>query len=405
MFDMIDNPMDVANPDDYDIEDLHERARQIMKLAKTDLIELPDFVLSVQHNNFEDDDYLTRSVSTSSIDDSEARTIRRKYGDYFDWADAIDIYDEYIAKITDMYGPLDFVESLVDGGVLDIYIPPEPKLKMKKKNKKLLNSPIPVWRDDDRFFNKMKGFVMKRYAETHPVDPAVLDLPDEVFDMDYVPEEMEYEYRRQERKKRKKNIYLKYSGMADTDAIIDFINSNKPIRFDQKGHETEDPNSIIAIYEEMHKYDGMTESEIARLEAMDTVQVMNGRLVRQSDIDKIEVATYMYKCGLDIGDQMKDLGKSGAKMLRQKIGAECGVTPMTKKERKKLKKRQKKAKKRAKEEFESDSRIMNVLNGHRRSFFRNGEMSFRLSDIDIDDYEIGEYDYGMSADSDLDLGY
>lgn len=398
MFEMIDNPIDVANPEDYTMDELRERAEQIMKLAADpNLIQLPDFVLNVQHNEFEDDDYLIRAAVSVKplVDDTEARTIRRKYVDYFDWADAIDIYDDYIEKLKDAYAPfpLDFIQQLADGGILDVYIPPEPKLKMKKKNKKLLNSPIPPQREDNRLFDMLKGFMMKTYAEKHPVDPAILELPDEVFDMDYVPEEMEYEYRKQERKKRKKNIYLKYSGMADTDSIIDFINSNKPIRFDQQGHEAEDPYSLSAVYKEMHKYDGMSKLQIEQIESMDTVQVLNGRLVRQSDIDRIEVATYMYKCGLDIGDQMKDLGKTGAKMLRQRIGAECGVAPMTKKERKKLKKKQKKAKKRAQEEFESDNRIMNVLNGHRRSFFRNGEMSFRLSDIDIDDYEIGDVDY------------
>lgn len=341
----------------------------------------PDFIWEPIQNEFEDDNYLERGM----VDNEEmqaVRMLRRKYSNYYDYLDAIAVYDDYMEKMMERYPSYKFLKNGVQLGIIEEFIPPEPKLKMKKENKLLMNSGACICRTDEvlyDFFNDAsKTTIEKMYPETAEM---YADFPDEAFEMKTIPKEIKKQWKEQERKERKRGIYINYRGSADTDAIIEFMNNNGSIRYDQKGKKSEN-NSISAIVEEMHQYDYIP-PELVELELeANTSKVIGGRLVNRDEQDKIEVMSQLLSIGFISSDSARSsLGKTGFIMARQKAGLN-GAEGLTKKERKKLKKRQKKEKKRLQKTMESDSRMERILKQNKMSFSRDSEtMSFKLRDL------------------------
>lgn len=341
----------------------------------------PDFMWEPIQNEFEDDNYLERGV-VDNEDMQAVRMLRRKYSNYYDYIEAVQIYENYMEKIIAKYPSYKFLKNGVQLGIIEEFIPPEPKLKMKKENKLLINSDACICRTDEvvsEFFSSSsRDTIEQMYPETAEM---YSEFPDEAFEMKKIPNEIKRQWKDQERRERKKGIYINYRGAADTDAIIEFMNNGGSIRYDQKGKKSEN-NSISAIIDEMHKYDYMPPELVEMELEANTSKVIGGRLVNRDEQDKIEVMSQLMSIGFISSDTARSsLGKTGFIMARQKAGL-TGAEGLTKKERKKLKKRQKKEKKRLQKTMESDSRMERILKQNKMSYSRDSEtMSFKLKDL------------------------
>lgn len=70
------------------------------------------------------------------------RTIKRKYTNYFDWLDAIDIYNQYTNQLLEKYNGEEGIRLAYLLSQFDDYIPVKPKLRKTKRNKILLRDKV-----------------------------------------------------------------------------------------------------------------------------------------------------------------------------------------------------------------------------------------------------------------------
>lgn len=142
----------------------------------------------------------------------------------------------------------------------------------------------------------------------------------------------------------------------------------------------------MEIYKEDERYK-YTPAELIEAELLGNQSlIQNGRLIKASDYEKLEIIKDLYSIGIDvIGNMSKNMNKSAVRMIRQSLGA-MDAEPMTKKELKKLKKRQKKERERINRQKDNDKLLSDVLLKNKFSFAKSGStLNFRLRDIYNDD--------------------
>lgn len=70
------------------------------------------------------------------------RTIKRKYTNYYDWLDAVGIYNKYINQIIDKYNGKKGIKLAWLLSQFDDYIPVKPKLRKTRQNRRLLREKV-----------------------------------------------------------------------------------------------------------------------------------------------------------------------------------------------------------------------------------------------------------------------
>ena len=81
------------------------------------------------------DNYHRADGDISIEDEKEVRGLKRRYPQYMDFVVAHNIYSEYMEKLYEKYGSKEMFELYEKAGVIEEYVPSEPKIKPTKLNK------------------------------------------------------------------------------------------------------------------------------------------------------------------------------------------------------------------------------------------------------------------------------
>lgn len=340
----------------------------------------PDWLFKPSFNNFNDNYYNQSFADDDST--SKVKKLKRRYGDFFEYMDAMAIYNEYMERLVQKYGSMRVIRNSMELGTLDEAVPSKPKLKNNRKNKRFLQSGILPSRklDGNRVPNEEMFAIARQIFPNSMGD----DIP-------LHPGKMTKEQKRRyaeiqktfEGESRRRNMYRSVSNNRGTDFIVEYLNQMKHGVYDSSGVNNGNNNrSIIDIRKEMEREEN-TRPEILQAEEEDRTIVMNGRLVRQSDRDKTDLYKILYQEGFDI---LHNLGRSGmnkksVKLIRAEIGA---TEPMTKKELKKMKRKARKDREKIQRKADSNRLLESILlnnklDGGTRD--ENGDISFRLRDV------------------------
>lgn len=336
---------------------LDRMTREICSLPKE---KFPEYLFTPVHSvvAYDDENYHSR------ITDENLRSVmklKRRYNNFFQWVDAMEIYNSYKDYIEDTYGSFKKVVKGMKKGYYSIYIPDEPKLKKTRDNRTLLSSGILPSRTVEKID-------IQEWA-THEFDRADAKTPQAVKDQITTEGLYYYEPTKEERKKAQKaarlsrqnqrlaNIYLDDNMSSGMNIINDFYNPNrKRVGSDGKYGSGFSLAQAMKEYEEqqlMYDWELMEDFK-------DDYVYMNGRHVERKDAEALEIVKELAQEGWDVNKIIgsANLGTASMKMLKNEMGLQV---PMSKKELKKWKKEKKKQDEAMRRKKRSDAALVNSL--------------------------------------------
>lgn len=339
----------------------------------------PDFLFNPIFNDF-DDDYYRKSMAKDDLTTS-IKKLRRRYTNFFDYADAMEIYNEYMESLVNKYGGMKVIKNALKVDAMPDPVPTKPKLKNNRKNREFLRS----------------GIMPSRQITVNPVmDEEILAIARQAFpeatgenvsedqNSEKLPKDLKKRISKMSEtmsgKTRKQNLYRSVGNNSGTDFIVEYLNQAKRGVYDHSGTYTGDANmSISEIIKEQERIEN-TIPELLEDELANQTEILHGRLVRRKDFMRIQIYKELFGEGIDvIGNFGRSMDKRAVKMIRSEIG---DTEPASKKELKKIKKRAKKEREMIEKRKDSDRLLEQTLIGNKFSFATDGNnISFRLRDI------------------------
>ena len=355
----------------------YEEELDFVKEAADDLF--PSFLFNPVFNDF-DDDYYSKSMAKNELI-TMVKKLRRRYSNFFDWVDAMEVYDEYMAMLADKYGGMRVVKNAVKVDALPEPFPSKPKLKNTRKNRQYLRA----------------GVMPSRKIDVEPLtDEEMLAVARQAFpgltgedvneedSQKKLPKDMKKRVEKMQEvmagRNRKKNMYRSVGNNSGTDFIVEYLNQAKRGVYDHSGnYKGDDSMSVIDIVKEEERI-ANTLPEFLEDEMKNQTEIVNGRLVKRRDYEKIQIYKELFGEGIDIiGNFGKSMSKQAVKMVRSQIG---DTEPASKKEMKKIEKRTKKERRQIEKRRDTNSLLEKTLLGNKFSFENDGtNLSFRLKDI------------------------
>lgn len=341
----------------------------------------PDWLFNPAFNDFDDNYYIQSFAEDETT--MMVKKLKHRYNDFFEWVDAMSIYNEYMSQMIEKYGSLRVIKNALEVDMMDDPIPSKPKLKNNRKNRQFLRSgTIPSRRDPEIAVSGEEMLAIARQAFPGQMGEDV----DEELSNEPLPKETKKRLREIQRvidgEERRRNMYRSIGNNSGTDFITAYLNNAMKGIYDSSGNITgNNDQSLMEIVKEMERIEN-TRPELLEDESMYKTTVVGNRLVRQADLQRTEVYKELYQEGFDI---LHSLGRSGldkksVKMIRSQIGAS---EPMTKKELKKMKKRAKKDQARIQRRADASNLLEKTLLGNRLDTRRDsdGNISLRLRDL------------------------
>ena len=340
----------------------------------------PDFLFNPLFNDFEDN-YYSRSFASDELT-SMVKKLRRRYSNFFDWVDAMEIYNEYMDKLIEKYGSMRVIKNSMKADLMEDAVPARPRLKNTKRNRQFSKTGIIPSRKID-IDNPTQEEMLVIARQTFP------ETMGETVTEETLHEKLPKKLRKQVKsiqeqlagQERKRNLYRSVGNNSGTDFIVEYLNQAKRGVYDSSGNKDHgyDNMSLIDMVEEDER-NALIPEEIRDYDEMDPTEIVNGRLVRRSENMRLEIYKELYSEGIDvIGSLGKRMDKKAVKLIRSQIGA---TEPMTKKEMKKMKKKAKKDRERIERRRDSNELLEKTLLGNKFSFREDGDtLSFRLRDV------------------------
>lgn len=314
-----------------------------------------------------------------------AKKLRRRYNDFFEWMEAMDIYNSYMDVLIEKYGSETLVHRLAEAEMMVEVVPVKPKLKNNKKNRQFLRSGIVPSRSFSE--TPLTNEEMLAIARQTFPNETGQNITDEELSRDLTKKEKRHLKEVQDEMaavSRRKNLYRTVGNNAGTDFIVEYLNRSKQGIYDSsgryKGDEYEGGISLADIVDEM-EYVENTPPELLEDESANTTTLVNGRLVNKREFQRMEIYKELYQQGIDIiGHLGRSMDKKAVKMIRTEIGA---TEPMTKKELKKMKRRARKDEEKIARRRDANSLLEETLLGNKLSVTRdsNGNLGLRLKDL------------------------
>lgn len=339
----------------------------------------PDFLFNPVFNDF-DDDYYRKSFANDDIMAS-IKKLRRRYGNYFQWSEAMDVYEEYMNHLVEKYGSMRVIKNALRYDVMPDPVPAKPKLKNNRKNRQFMNSGVTPSEKID--IEPMTSEEMISLARRE--FPGTLgDNVDDADSQKKLPKEVEKRYSRMqyqmEGKQRKQNLYRSTGSNAGTDFIVEYLNQVKRGEYDHSGRYTgSDDMSLTELVKEQEKI-ATTPPELLEDPADNAAIIKNGRLVNKKEEMRLEIYKQLFENGIDvIGAFGNSMTKKSVKMVRSYIG---DTEPASKKEMKKIRKRARKEQEKIARRADSNRLLEQTLLGNRFDMNNSGSaLSFRLKDV------------------------
>lgn len=362
----------------------YEESLSFIKGSPDDIF--PSWLFTPVFNDF-DDEYYERSFADTKIQ-LQAKRIRRKYNDFFQWQEAMDIYNSYMQEMVDKWGSLSIIENSVEAETMPDFIPTKPTLKNNKKNREFLKTgrmpvrrvvEMPVSNDD------IIALARQLYPDQMGEDITMENAPKVT-----KAEKKAYERMKNstDRRERRQNMYRRVGSSHGTDFIVEYLNQAKNGVYNssgirKKGIFDDDETSLAEKAKELERI-LTTPQHILDEEIQTETDIMYGRVVNRKQQEQAEIYKILYEEGFNVVKSMNihNMDKKSVKMIRSQIGA---TEPMTKKEMRKLKKRNKKDQARIQRRRDECQNLSSMLLGNKikESEMRdeNGTLSFRLRDI------------------------
>lgn len=355
----------------------YEKELEFVKEAKDDIF--PDFVFAPLYNDFGDNYYQNSFVEDELI--ASVKKLRRRYSDFFDYIDAMEIYNEYMEKLEEKYGGRRVIRNALKVDAMPDPVPAEPRLKQTRKNKQFLRADIIPSRQievvklpqEEMLAIARQAFPNKMGNDIESISPSH-DIPK---DMRKRLKKMSEEIAG---RNRRHNMYRSVGNNSGTDFIIEYLNQAKRGVFNSSGKYTGDENESLAqIIKENERIEN-TPPEFLEDELASQTEIVNGRLVRRKDYQKLEIYKELYGEGIDVvGTFGRSMTKQAVKLVRSHIG---DTAPASKKEMKKIKKRAKKEREIIERRRDNNRLLEKTLLGNKFSVdSKDGNLSFRLRDI------------------------
>lgn len=365
-----------------DKEDLYQEYLEDLSQvgnAKDELF--PDFLFNLETNYFDGEDYYSQGIAESPLL-KEAKKIRRKYSDYFDFQDALEAYDTYMKLLAEKYGyySAKAVSKAAKNGMIEDYVPPKPRLKNSRKNRTLAMSGMVPSRKVVPSASQEELLALSRSLMPNADGSNTDDLDIKSKPTKEIRKIFEEASDRVGGMERRKNMYRRSGTNSDIDFILNYINETTRGNFSTRDYSSNEDRPLSEIVKELKIEETIPEPLLEEYLSPNTTTIVNGQ-IRDSRKEKdIEVMKLLYESGVDIfGTYGKNMSKESVKMVRHAVGA---TGPMTKKEQKQFKKRQKAEQKRMTTKRQNDAIMERALMRNRYSFDKgDGVMSFTLSDL------------------------
>lgn len=363
----------------------YESYRESLEVVKdSDDSLYPDWLFKSVFNDF-DDDYYSQSFAEDQIS-TQAKKLKRRYNDFFDWQDAMVIYEEYMNHLVEKYGSLKLIKNSLEDGSLPDYVPGKPKLKMNRRNKRLLRSGIiPSRRIVDVPIDEEETVAIAR--QMFPTKDGIDITDGELVKKPSKHQKRVYEKVQEkiDRKSRRSNMYRSVGDNRGTDFIVAYLNQAKRGVYDSTGYKTKEDDDDRPLHEKMKELIRIqnTPAWIIEEENESVTTIQNGRIVKRREQEQMEIYKELYKEGFNvIGAARNSMSKKSVKMIRTQIGA---TEPLTKKEMKKLKKRNKKDQKRIQRRQDSNDLLSQALLHNKLDHVierdKNNNLTMRLRDM------------------------
>lgn len=339
----------------------------------------PDFLFNPVFNDF-DDGYYQKSFVQNDLMASIKR-LRRRYGNYFQWAEAMNIYEEYMETLVEKYGSMRVIKNALHYDLMPDPVPAKPKLKNNKKNRQFMNSGIVP---SERIANvHLDSDTVIQMARQMFPDTMGNDI-DEAVEFTKVPKETRKRLSRiqthMEGRQRRHNLYRSQNSNAGTDFIVEYLMNSKRGIYDRHGNYTgDDDMSLKEIVKEQEIIDS-TRPELLDDPSESTTVIRNGRLVNRREEQQLEIYKLLYEQGIDvIGAFGNSMSKKSVKMVRSHIG---DTEPASKKKLKKIRKRAEKEQEKIARRADNNRLLEETLLGNRFTMSEtDNALSFRLKDI------------------------
>lgn len=354
----------------------------------------PSFLFEPLVNEFDNDNYRERAVYEDSDLSRRVKMLRRKYNNIYDYYDAMNVYREYKAYLTDKYGDWKIAKNGILDGVLPDFLPMKPKLKNNKKNRILLESKELPSRKDDEIaisYYDIDDTVNKMFPQNgDSIDDTVVD---KLKTNKKLQKAINKEMGNRQKKYRKANIYAS-SGQSDAlDAIIDFMNNRGNLSsYDSNGKHRE-IDSVSGYVKELHEDDFISQE---LLEARENAEynsrtyIKNGSLHNAEYENQMNILETLMKNGFDVTDiASRSMDKRAVRMLKRKTSGNSDK-PLSRKEIRKMNKKRRKEYQKNLKRMEKEAALTNTLLKNKIGFSEfsrdPGQLTFRLTDMYDDDY-------------------
>lgn len=256
------------------------------------------FVQSFNDNYHRDNDDITVE------DEQEVRGLRRRYPQYTDWVEAINIYNDYMQKLYTKYVSKEVFDVLYKSGKITEYVPPEPKIKPSSLNKSLKKNQIMLSPKSktNEYITDVTGFsIQELLAMTNTsFDPnEVIDI--KLLNKDKASKDLLKMF---DQANSNKN-FAKNRDKAMLNGGIDFINEyfeTKSKMDKDKYHEETEEASLQDLLDDNF----VTEEDLQN--ATDEMTWYNGMMVRKSALDE----DMIYR-------KLNDMGWDGKKIFRNTV--------------------------------------------------------------------------------------
>ena len=256
------------------------------------------FVQSFNDNYHRDNDDITVE------DEQEVRGLRRRYPQYTDWVEAINIYNDYMKKLYAKYVSKEVFDVLYKSGKITEYVPPEPKIKPSALNKSLKKNQIMLSPKSktNEYITDVTGFSIQ---ELLAMTNTSFD-PNEVIDIKRLnKDKASKELLKMFDQANSNKNFAKNRDKAMLNGGIDFINEyfeTKSKMDKDKYHEETEEASLQDLLDDNF----VTEEDLQN--ATDEMTWYNGMMVRKSALDE----DMIYR-------KLNDMGWDGKKIFRNTV--------------------------------------------------------------------------------------
>lgn len=362
------------------------------KIKKAPIESFPEFLWEPAQNDFSDDVYVDHhqyiDMGIGRIEAENGSEImnavgklKNRYKNYFDYIDALAVWERYRNFIEDTYGDFEYFGYLFENGVTSYQFKRKPKLKNAKKNRHLLEIDVPISR-----INPNDSLSITEIAELCNEMPDQIEIYDDYYEyVTYLSEYNKKEEKRMQREDRIKNCRrVTTSGLPEIGAITNYLTNDSKAEAFKYGANRDRP--LSEDIEAFHEYDGLEEDlkrDAMGLRNTVSLDTISGIYVTKTRTqDEIDVYTTLAANGYDVSGLMTNtsMDRTAMKLISESVSKYDDS--FTSKKAKKMRKKRAKNEKKLIEALTANESVRKIMTKNRVTFDTDENMlSFTLKDI------------------------